>query len=340
MTTKQSAPWKLSRNGWVIGSRKKGPFGLTNQGGHGRLKTKMCTNYTTLGEWNQLPLHKQQELLRTPGDGRPLNPTRKTIGWADVSLNIITGCLHECPYCYAAKIAARKLSDHPPFDQPAIWPARLERLSQNLGQVSGKRIFWGSAADIFGDWVPAAWLKAIADAIIACDAELEKRDKKLPTHIFLTKNPYRYNSPELRDLWAKPNVWFGATVDTQVRWNESYDALKELAHQNYSPRHSQFDSVPNIWLSMEPLLTAIDFGDFGWFIKQIVIGAQTGAGAKPPERQWVEAILKKATFNPTPIGVWIKDSLGYHQEVKYWYNLDDYGNVVISTENKEAHDET
>jgi len=300
----------------------------------------MDKKYTTIEEWQALSLPEKQQLLRTPGDSRRLNPVRKTIEWADLSLNYVTGCKNGCKtpegkrYCYAEKIAARKLYDQPPFDQPAIWPERLERLTQNLDQVSGKRIFWGSAADIFGDWIPAAWLEAMVDAIAACDAALTKRGKSLPTHIFLTKNPIRYSSLELRDLWLKPNVWFGATVDTQERWLSIADDLFELADQ-YAPSKGR---VPNIWLSIEPLLSAIDLRSYLRMckIKQIVIGPQTGAGAKPPERQWVESILDQVYEAPQPIAVWVKNNLGYHLELKRWYDLNDRLEAPIGNESDEV----
>ena len=82
------------------------------------------------------------------------------IEWCDMTWNPVTGCKLGCPYCYAAKLARRfGKSFEPEFHS--------ERLAQPAQIKKPQNIFVCSMADLFGEWVPDEWIKAVFDACAA-----------------------------------------------------------------------------------------------------------------------------------------------------------------------------
>jgi DNA repair photolyase len=90
--------------------------------------------------------------------------------WVDATWNPIRGCEHNCVYCYVKNLRGYDMT--PRFSEKA--------LHENLGR--GKYIFVGSTADMFGSWVPDAWILAV----------LNKCRAHENTYLFQTKNPARF----------------------------------------------------------------------------------------------------------------------------------------------------
>lgn len=269
-----------------------------------------------------------------------MNIHKTKIEWATHTWNPVTGCLHDCPYCYAKGIT-RRFEPHAverpmnpdaiiaEADRPGLAVVREPvRLMDECGEYSRStpypvgfrpilntytldypekrlipsRIFVSSMGDLFGAWVPDEWINAVFEA---CE--------KAPwhTYLFLTKNPERYS---LRDevtggLPSGANFWYGATAtnaDQMMRMCDAFGAL---------PRGVK------TFLSVEPLM--YDIADSaGWdysifpaismeqsFVDWIIIGAMTGPGASKnrPSREWVEKIVTSAREAHIP--VFMKDSL-------------------------------
>ncbi len=249
-----------------------------------------------------------------------MNKTK--IDWADMSWNPVTGCLHNCPYCYARSIAQRfkgggygiekgmfisKYKDsafEPPFvlDEPQLrknkdnWYSKAAypfgfaptlhryRMGEPARKKQPQRIFVGSMCDLFGEWVPDSWIKEV---FAACSAAPQHK------YLFLTKNGSRYEQSGL--LPHIENFWYGTTrtgADTEYEWGAS-------------------DYYSHSFLSIEPMLTPIDRNTlsalevWGW----IIIGAMTGQGADKhqPERKWVEEVLNLCLRESIPI--FMKESL-------------------------------
>ena len=53
---------------------------------------------------------------------------KSAIEWCDKTWNPITGCLHDCEYCYARKIAKRFGGSLLRTDIPIIYPSKDEKL--------------------------------------------------------------------------------------------------------------------------------------------------------------------------------------------------------------------
>ena len=285
------------------------------------------------------------------------------IDWADSTWNPVTGCLHGCEYCYARGIANRfglpyapKLGDPgmegaKKYDSDEGMDTMLElakpyekngrkqpypmgflptfhryKLEEPKRWTKSRTIFVCSMADLFGNWVPDEWIKAVFDA---CEAAPQHR------YLFLTKNPRRYCDLERSGLLPSgDNYWFGATYDHSnwpghdgphriagrpttfkidgkkvhdagdfwfpgMFWENSYKDYPKVAHG--IPRNS--------FVSFEPLLYDIGahIGSSGgdW----LIIGAETGnrKGRTVCKREWVEHIVDYANKVGKP--VFMKESL-------------------------------
>ena len=264
---------------------------------------------------------------------------RTKIDWCDSTWNPVTGCFHECEYCYARRIAQRfggasethnnecchecqweteadgtvHVLDEPLYDpdmsRNAPYPFEFDptfhryRLDEPARWTKPRTIFVCSMADLFGEWVPDEWIKAVFDA---CE--------KAPWHryIFLTKNPSRlmlmaaakeveegekYRPEDMQKIKGHTplpkhdNWWFGSTLDN-----------KDARRFQWWGYHS--------FISIEPLTEFMDvgLGSFGsdeW----VIIGAETGNRKDKviPKREWVDNIVETASI--TDMKVFMKGSL-------------------------------
>jgi len=116
-----------------------------------------------------------------------------------------------------------------------------------------KNVFTGSMADIFGRWVPQAWIEAVLAQVRAAPEW---------NFLFLTKFPNRmaeFDDPE--------NAWLGTTVDLQAREANAEKAFAQV--------HAKVK-----WLSVEPMLEPLQFARlelFNW----IVIGGASASSQTP-----------------------------------------------------------
>ena len=230
----------------------------------------------TLFEWDAMTAAAQQALI----SGALLHPPRgkmnfqKTdnIEWAFWSWNPITGCYHDCIYCYARDIANRY---YPQKFDAAILPHRLtipryqQPPTHAKEQIGYKNIFTCSMADLFGKWVPQPWIDAVLDTV-----------RKSPqwNFLFLTKFPIRLSEQTWPD-----NAWVGCTVDRQARVASAERAFRKV-------------KAGLKWLSCEPLLEPLTFTSLEMF-DWIVIGGQTKSTQAPafdPPWEWIESLVNQA----------------------------------------------
>ena len=237
------------------------------------------------------------------------------IDWCDSTWNPVTGCLHDCEYCYAKRIAERFGSNlmpiftkYPVLDKPVrnlgidagkIQPYPFDftptfhryRLGEPARWTRPRNIFVCSMADLFGKWVPDAWIE---DVFKACDDAPQHR------YLFLTKNPDRY--AHIADLLPRhrhppyvAEMWFG----------HSYTGIED-----YRPIY--ISAVRRTFISIEPLLHNISENDaisIAAFNNWVIIGAETGNRKRKvvPEKSWVDKIVSKCDRCGVP--VFMKESL-------------------------------
>jgi protein gp37 len=198
------------------------------------------------------------------------NRTNSNVDWAWWTWNPVTGCKHDCVYCYARDIAVRF---YPEKFEPTFRPERLTAATNTPlpkeaeTDIGAKSVFVCSMADLFGRWVPKAWIQQVLDVA---------RDNPQWNFLFLTKFPQRY--PEFE---FPKNSWCGATIDIQKRVEPTLKALTAL------------DKVAVRWISCEPMLEPIEFDSLRK-IDWIVIGGSSESTQTPafsPPWPWVERVF-------------------------------------------------
>lgn len=228
----------------------------------------------TLAAWKDLPALTRREYLSGGGEGKfNQQGDNPNIEWALWSWNPVTGCLHDCPYCYARDIANRFYETG---FQPAIWPGRLAAPKNTTFPeakakewMGHKNVFTCSMADLFGRWVPREWIDAVLQAVA---------DAPQWNFLFLTKFPLRLSEFEFPD-----NAWVGTSVDCQVRV-----ANAERAFRKVKARVK--------WLSIEPMIEPLTFTDLGAF-QWVVLGGASASSQTPewhPPREWVQSLEDEA----------------------------------------------
>lgn len=202
------------------------------------------------------------------------------VSWAGWTWNPVTGCMHNCNYCYARAIAKRFTTAFPAGFVPLFHHERLDAPAntkiprKHVGVPEWLRVFVVSMGDLFGRWVPLEWIEAVLAAEMA---------NPMWEYLHLTKFPARYPG-----LVFPAGAWVGTSVDEQKRVRIAEQAMREVT------------GVKVRWLSLEPLKEELFFDDLSMF-DWIVIGSQTGtmqpdgpvAPFAPPAK-WVLRITHQA----------------------------------------------
>jgi protein gp37 len=234
----------------------------------------------TMDEWERLTYDERDELMEIRGTGQ-FNSTNDNVEWARWTWNPITGCLHNCAYCYARDIANHIYKHLPDGERftPAFYPDRLSfpentkapdvsRIEDPVTAMGLRNVFTCSMADLFGKWVPTAWIEAVLQKIA---------DNPQWTFLLLTKFPIR-----MAEFTYPPNTWIGTTVDTQYAVERAEKAFTKI-------RGSGYQGVA--WLSCEPMMERLTFSSLAMFDWLVMGGAsvssQTPAFA-PPLEWWMD----------------------------------------------------
>jgi protein gp37 len=206
------------------------------------------------------------------------------IEWTDATWNPVRGCTKispGCAHCYAETFAERfrGVPGHPYEDG---FDLRLvpEKLPEPITWSKQRMVFVNSMSDLFHEEVPDEYIVLVAEVMTAAN-----------WHVYqvLTKR-----SERLRDLLktklafaAKvPHIWWGVSVENKRH------GLPRIAHLR--------EAAPTMaFLSIEPLLQ--DLGEFDLSgMDWVIVGGESGAGARPMEQSWVVSILRQCRNVETP----------------------------------------
>jgi len=245
------------------------------------------------------------------------------IEWCDKTWNPVTGCFHDCPYCYARSIVKRfgrplaspncyespdgayglyKL-DEPDMkilynkgDKPGINPYpqgfrptfHRYRLNEPMNNRKGSVVFVCSMADLFGRWVPDKWIFQVLKSAI-----------NAPQHkyFFLTKYPARYKNLLTTGYraWTLPSLfWYGYSATTQSQLRAGIrDTL----------------GIKNLFVSIEPMHEEIILDGIGKKFGWIIVGAESGNRKTKivPKWEWLEGIVCYCREHNIPL--FMKNSL-------------------------------
>lgn len=200
------------------------------------------------------------------------------IEWTDVVWNPTTGCDRispGCDRCYALTLSKRlKAMGKPKYqndgDPRTSGPGfgvttHPTALAAPLTWRRPRRVFVNSMSDLFHAKVPEAFVKEVFQVMAAT-----------PQHSYqvLTKRPIR--AARLAESLPWPtNVWLGTSIE----------------NKDYIWRASELREIPAAvrFLSLEPLLGPLrnlDLTGIGW----VIVGGESGQGARKMEPAWPESI--------------------------------------------------
>src|SRR6266852_2801609 len=197
-----------------------------------------------------------------------------SIEWTDATWNPVRGCTKispGCKHCYAETFAERfrGVKDHP-YEQGFDLRLVPKKLAEPLRWRTPKMIFLNSMSDLFHDAVPDNYIVAVVQVMVAA---------KWHTYQVLTKRSERLRNllnTKLRFAGEQRHIWWGVSVEDK---KYGLPRIEDLRNTNAKVR----------FLSVEPLLEdlgKLDLRGIDWMI----VGGESGPGARPLERAWVESL--------------------------------------------------
>jgi protein gp37 len=193
--------------------------------------------------------------------------------------NPVTGCSkvsQGCTNCYAERMSKRlKAMGVKRYRQAFSVTMHEDLLQLPLSWKTPRKVFVNSMSDLFHEQVPVAFIYRVFETMLAC-----------PQHTFqiLTKRSNR-----LRDLagnlpWAS-NIWAGVSVENER-------VLRRITDLQHVPAFVRF-------LSLEPLLGPLEglpLEGIHW----VIVGGESGPGARRMDEQWVWSIFHQCNRSAVP----------------------------------------
>jgi protein gp37 len=197
-----------------------------------------------------------------------------TIEWTDATWNPVRGCTKVspgCKHCYAETFAERfrGVKGHP-YEQGFDLRLVPEKLTEPLRWRAPKMIFVNSMSDLFHDAVPDDYITAVARVMVAAGWH---------TYQVLTKRSGRLRrllNSTLGFAAQQAHIWWGVSVEDR---GYGLPRMEDLREANARVR----------FLSVEPLLE--DVGELNLNgIHWVIVGGESGPGARPMREEWVLGI--------------------------------------------------
>lgn len=218
-----------------------------------------------------------------------------SIEWTEATWNPVAGCTPVSPgclNCYAARMALRlqrmggttgdkyEGTAKRARDGRPVFSGRInldyEALDLPRRWRRGRMIFVNSMSDLFHTDVPLDFIRDVFRVMNEC-----------PQHQFqvLTKRPERARALADDLPWSN-NIWLGTSVESMLytRRIEDLRAVRQAAIR---------------FLSCEPLLgplPRLPLDGIHW----VIVGGESGPGARPMERSWVEQIRDQCIARSVP----------------------------------------
>jgi protein gp37 len=209
---------------------------------------------------------------------------KSKIEWTDATWNPVRGCTKVspgCKRCYAEAFAERfrGVPGHP-YEQGFDLRLVPEKLTEPLLWADPRMVFVNSMSDLFQDGVLDDYILSVAKVMEAANWH---------TFQVLTKRPERLQrllSTSLNFAAGLAHIWWGVSVEDRRYGCPRIEVLRN------APASVRF-------LSIEPLLEdlgQLDLSGIDW----VIVGGESGAGARPIRREWVEEIRKQCRAYKIP----------------------------------------
>lgn len=212
------------------------------------------------------------------------------ISWTDSTWSSHWGCTEvspACDNCYAREVATRfwpkeylwATSGPRRFFPDKHWNQLVHWDAQAANRGIPRKVFVNSMSDTFED---RRDLDPVRDRLFQII-------EKTPFLIYqlLTKRADKFEGM-IPKSWAEKgwpkNVWMGVTAENQRRWDERVPFLLKCG-------------AAVKWVSAEPLLSDIvaDYAGIDW----IVVGGESGVGARRMAPEWANNILVRCASSGT-----------------------------------------
>jgi protein gp37 len=201
------------------------------------------------------------------------------IEWTEATWNPVTGCTKispGCDHCYAERLAKRlKAMGQPNYTNGFEVTLHERMLGAPLSWSRPQIVFVNSMSDLFHRKVPSEFIKRVFEVMRLADH-----------HRFqvLTKRAARLAKMAGRLPWPD-NVWMGTTIESNEYVGRA-DRLRDV------PAQVKF-------LSLEPLLGPLpELNLLG--IDWVIVGGESGPGARPMRREWVVEIRDRCEAAGVP----------------------------------------
>ena len=208
-------------------------------------------------------------------------------GYKGETWNPVRGCTKVspgCKNCYAETFAERwrGIPNHP-YEQGFDLRLVPEKLSEPLHATKPRAYFVNSMSDLFQADIPFGFLQNVY-----------KTMRETPRHIYmvLTKraDDMRLIAKSVAAIEREgplPNVWLGVSVEDRKYGLPRIDILRTI------PAAVRF-------LSIEPLLEdlgPLDLAGIHW----VIIGGESGPGARPFDVAWADSIVAQCKAQNVPV---------------------------------------
>lgn len=233
--------------------------------------------------------------------------TKSKIEWTDRTWNPVRGCSlvsEGCRNCYAMKQAHRFSGKGLPFEgltkntnSGVKWTGDIRLVPDSLDEPfkwkKPSMVFVNSMSDLFHEDVPFEFIDKVLDTIMQTPWHtyqvLTKRTERMMDYLSYSEEKNGIV------LSFNRNLWLGVSVEDQKTADQRIPKLLE------APAKIK-------WISAEPLLGSIDlvkYLDAPWELPQtqlawVVVGGESGHGARPMHPDWVRTIRDQCKESQTP----------------------------------------
>ena len=206
------------------------------------------------------------------------------IEWTEATWNPVTCCTKVsagCKNCYAERLAFRLEA----MSNPRYRNGFMVTLHEDLIELprrwrEPRLIFVNSMSDLFHSEVPSAFILAAARVMQIANWH---------TFQVLTKRSERMRdllNTVLASVASESHIWWGVSVENRRH------GLPRIDHLLETPAAVKF-------LSIEPLLEDlgnVDLTGIDW----VIVGGESGAGARPMKYEWVAALRDQCAAAGVP----------------------------------------
>jgi len=270
--------------------------------------------------------------------------SKSKIEWTDAVWNPITGCTkisEGCRNCYAERMSKRLAGRCGyPIDNPFKVTLHPDKLEKPLKWKKPRKIFVNSMSDLFHDDVPFEFIEELF-------CSMENYDQH--TYMVLTKRPKRMmefiywfirrcsDDSVGREYHIPPHIWLGVSVENQATADERIPlllqtpaavrfisaepllGLVDLASPYTTELFNKCAKEDVLYSRLEPEIINTDsqtgYTDSSYDeklpgIHWVIVGGESGPGARPMHPDWVRSLRDQCTTANVPFffkqwGEWV-----------------------------------